>query len=218
MRSTLRDVEGAAPYNKLQSHNVGTDAYCAVSLCHFVTSPSHREEVFPGGPPQADYIVSFIVYYDSQHLIRQASPATFPSRGRLKAAKADRRGDSRIALSDITFCFANGKPYGIILLKEGDLMVLSVADGLLQLWYRLLERSLTEKNNHCNCISCYNILLLASTRACSLERKGQVGPKRCFYCLGSHRHRPCGLHNIGNLYFFHIALKNIFLSQKTIAI
>ena len=31
---------------------VGTDAYCAVSLCHFVTSPSHREEVFPGGPPQ----------------------------------------------------------------------------------------------------------------------------------------------------------------------
>ena len=31
---------------------VGTDAYCAVSLCHFVTSPSHREGVFLGGPSQ----------------------------------------------------------------------------------------------------------------------------------------------------------------------
>ena len=93
MRSNLRDVEDAVPYNKLQSLNVGTDAYCAVSLCHFVTSPSHREEVFPGGPPQADYIVSFIVYCDYLHLIRQASPATFPSRGRLKEAKSNRRGD-----------------------------------------------------------------------------------------------------------------------------
>ena len=55
MRSALRDVEGAVPYSKLQSLNVGTDAYCAVSLCHFVTSPSHREEVFPGGPPQDSF-------------------------------------------------------------------------------------------------------------------------------------------------------------------